>query len=204
MKMRIALFIFVVTGFAFAGVDPVMNGNFQYDGGGYGSGFYGSFLGDFEGTIGVDVGLTYHYQPTICYGVCDGGSNWVDVTYYTASGSGEAGAILYLPEACQYDAVPDCNVITFETSHAFGSLQGWYTLDGQGEFTDQYYGSWWASGYWSNGWYSTMQGEAFWNNDEGGHGDFDISTTATPEPSTLLLLGSGLLGAMATLRKGQR
>lgn len=56
-------------------------------------------------------------------------------------------------------------------------------------------------GYWSNGWFSKVSGYDDWDLFYNGSGTMQITTETTPEPTTLALLGSGLLGLIGYGRK---
>ena len=56
-------------------------------------------------------------------------------------------------------------------------------------------------GRWNNGWRSEGDVYAWFSNGGGYQGGFIDMTTYTPEPSSVVLLGSGILGIAGVLRR---
>jgi hypothetical protein len=83
-----------------------------------------------------------------------------------------------------------------------GSVYETLWLGWDGEESLQAQASYDFKGLWSNGWYGTGQGSAFWT-DDGGGGAMSIATTA-PEPATGGMLGGGFFAVMSALRRKRR
>src|SRR5215469_1991195 len=149
--MRVVLLVLTLTltlsGYAAQlPVDPVMNGTFTYDDG---YAFGGTFTTGVQGYSDAEFNLNYHSTTFCDFQPCN---EWT-VTRYNASGHGQVGIELTLPSG---------EVRTFATSHAYATLSGFST---EPFYSDQFFAIWTASGNWSNGRFSTIQGEAFWSDD---------------------------------------
>jgi len=71
----------------------------------------------------------------------------------------------------------------------------------QGCFDWYEYGDFVFSGYWSNGWHSAFSAGYTWDFYFATNGGLGITTQTTPEPSSIALLGSGVLGLIGYGRK---
>src|SRR6516162_5166045 len=117
------------------------------------------------------------------------------VTTYWGNYTGGTGTVtVYLPNS----TAP----LTLNATGIGGSFYGQMgDFCIQGCFDWYEYGDFVFSGYWSNGWHSAFSAGYTWDFYFATNGGLGITTQTTPEPSSIALLGSGVLGLIGYGRK---